>query len=301
MKHLIIFNEAAGEGKALEHKPNIEYSFHELDYEVHVTKGSGEATSFLRQYLENYKEPVRVYSCGGDGTLYECVNGIVGFDNVELACYAIGTGNDFVKVYGGKENFMDLIKLIKGKSVEIDLTKVESESFERPLYSINVINFGFDAMVGAYGNKYKLKGKKDPYTKALLPAIFKGRFNKISVTVDGEKITKKKMLLCTLAQGQYVGGKFFCAPRSKNSDGLIDVCLVHTMSLFGFLGLLGPYTDGKHFDTPKYSKKLVYRQGKTMVVEAEKNIDICIDGEMVTGKKFEASIVPKAIKFVIPE
>lgn len=301
MKHLIIFNGYAGEGKAIEYKQNIDYSFNDLDYEVHVTKEPGEATTFLREYLSKNTDPVRVYSCGGDGTLYECVNGIVGFDNVELACYAIGTGNDFVKVYGGQEKFLDLIKLIKGKSTGIDLTKLECESFDRPLYSINVINFGFDAIVGAYGNKYKLKGKKDPYSKALLPAIMKGRFNKISVSVDGEIITKKKMLLCTLAQGKYVGGKFFCSPRSDNTDGLIDVCLLHAMSLFGFLGILGDYTAGKHMDMPKYSKKVVHKRGTSITIEAEKNIDICIDGEMVTGKKFEASIVPKAIKFIIPE
>lgn len=300
MKHLIIFNNAAGEGKAKEYLPNVEYSFEGLDYEIHLTQRPGEATTFLKEYLSTHKEPVRVYACGGDGTIYECVNGIYGHPNVELAVYAIGTGNDFVKVYGGKEKFNDLVKLIKGTAVEVDLTKIKSDHSTTPYYSINVVNFGFDAVVGAVGNKYKIQGKKDPYSKALLPAILTARFNKINVYVDGEKISKKKMLLCTLAQGQFVGGKFWCAPRSKNDDGLIDICLLHTMSLFGFLGILTPYTNGQHFDLKKYEKKVVYRQAKQVVVNSEKEFDVCVDGEMIRGKHFEAEILPKALKFVVP-
>lgn len=301
MKHLIIFNNAAGEGKAKEYLPNVEYSFDGLDYEIHLTQRPGEATSFLRQYLSKNTEPVRVYACGGDGTLYECVNGVYGYPNVELAVYAIGTGNDFVKVYGGKEKFSDLVKLTKGKVVEVDLSRIKSDVSTDPYYSINVINFGFDAIVGAVGNLYKEKGKKDPYSKALLPAILRGRFNKINVYADGEKISKKKMLLCTLAQGQYVGGKFHCAPRSVNTDGLIDVCLIHTMSLFGFLGILTPYTNGQHFELKKYENKIVYRQAKNIVFDSEKEFDVCVDGEMIKGRHFEVEILPKALKFVVPE
>ena len=300
MKHLVIFNNAAGEGHAKEYLPNVEYSFEGLDYEIHLTQRPGEATTFLKTYLANYKEPIRVYACGGDGTIYECVNGVYGHSNVELAVYAIGTGNDFVKMYGGKEKFSDLIKIIKGEAVEIDLTKIKSDVSTAPYYSINVINFGFDAIVGAVGNLYKEQGKKDPYSKALLPAILRGRFNKINVYADGEKISKKKMLLCTLAQGQYVGGKFHCAPRSNNTDGLIDICLLHTMSLFGFLGILNPYTEGKHFDLPKYASKVVYRQAKTVKFDADKEFDVCVDGEMIRGKSFDVEILPKALKFVVP-
>ena len=301
MKHLIIFNSAAGEGKAKDYLPNIEYSFNELDYEVHITAKPGEATTFLREYLSKYKDPVRVYACGGDGTLNECVNGVYGFDNVELACYAIGTGNDFVKIYGGEKNFSDLITLINGKSHPVDLSVITGPSLESPMYSINVVNIGFDAIVGAYGNLYKEKGKKDPYSKAILPAIFKGRFNKIKVTVDGEVITKKKMLLCSAAHGQYIGGKYRCAPRSVNTDGLIDICLFHTMTIFGFLGILNAFTEGKHFEKKNYQKKIVYRQVKHVLIESEKEMDICVDGEMLKGKTFEIKSLPGAIRFVIPE
>ena len=301
MKNLIIFNGMAGEGSAKEKFALVEKAFEGLEYEIHLTTAPKEAISFIRNYLEaNKNEKVRVYACGGDGTLHECANGVVGYDNVELAAYAIGTGNDFVKYYGGAEKFQDLKKLIEGKAQPIDLSKIEGPTLEEPLYSINVINFGFDAVVGAVGNKNKEKGKKNPYDKAIPVAIMKARFNKIIVKADGEQLNKKKMLLCTLAHGSYVGGKFKCAPESVNDDGLIDVCLLRCRSLFGFLGILGPYTDGKHLSTPKIRKTLVYKRSKEIEIEAPKAVDICVDGEMIKGSNFKVKVVPGAVKFVIP-
>ena len=302
MKHLIIFNGSAGEGAAEGRFEEIKKAFEGLDYELHLTTAPREAISFIRKYLEEHKkETVRVYACGGDGTVHECANGVVGFENAELAAIAIGTGNDFVKYYGGAERFLDVKKMIESKAKPIDLTKIEGPSLDEPLYSINVINFGFDAVVGAVGNKNKAKGKKNPYDKAIPVAIMKARFNRIIVTADGEQLNKKRMLLCTLAQGRFVGGKFMCAPESVNDDGLIDVCLLRTRPLLAFLNILGPYTDGKHLETPKYRKTLEYRRSKEITIDAPKDVDICVDGEMIRGSSFKCEVMPGAVKFVIPE
>ena len=302
MKHLVIFNGKAGEGAAESRFEEVKKAFEGLDCEIHLTSAPREATSYVDAYLNSHSsEKVRVYACGGDGTVHECACGLVGHDNAELAIIAIGTGNDFVKYYGGQERFLDVAKIIKSEAKPIDLTKIEGPALEKPLYSINVINFGFDAVVGAVGNKNKEKGKDKPYDKAIPVAIMKARFNRIIVKADGEQLNKKRMLLCTLAHGKYVGGKFLCAPQSVNDDGLIDVCLLRCRPLLAFLGILGPYTDGKHLDTPKYRKTLEYRRSKEITIEAPKDIDICVDGEMIRGSNFKCTVMPGAIKLVIPE
>lgn len=310
MKHLIVLNAKAGnENSSLINRDIIKEKFNGLDYEIYETEGPRKVINFLRKYLnDNSKDTVRVYACGGDGTVHEVVNGLVGFPNAELAIFACGTGNDFVKIYGGKDNFLDLSKLINGNAKEIDVSKIEGSSLEEAWYSINVINFGFDAIVGAMGNYYKEHGYpekakkkgKSPYDYALdHDAMKHGRFNETEVYADGEKLNEKKMLLCTLAQGQYVGGQFHCAPKSDNTDGLIDVCLLKTMTLIGLGMIIGTYTKGKHLD--KKRKKIVYRQAKEIRIVAPKEIDVCVDGEMIKGKEFTVSSMPKAIKLVIPE
>ena len=313
MKHLIIFNPVAGKandgGAAFEQK--IKGNFEGLDYEIYKSTGPRAVVEFLKGYLKkNAKDTVRVYACGGDGTVNEAVNGMVDFDNAELAILPAGTGNDFVKIYGvtneNVEQYRDFKPLINGQPVEVDLSKISGASLREPMYSINVINFGFDAIVGARGNYYKEHGlPKDakegtnPYDYALKHDAMKwGRFNDIEVYADGEKLNEKQMLLATLAQGQFVGGQFKCAPKSDNTDGLIDVCVLKTMTFLGLGMIIGTYTKGKHLDRKR--KKIVYRQAKEIKMVSPKDFDVCVDGEMICGKEFKVEVCPKAIKLVPP-
>ena len=303
MKHLIIVNTHAGSGK--DTAAIAEEAFKGLDYQIYETVDQRSAISFLKQYFKKNKEELtRVYACGGDGTLHEVVNGLVGVKNAELALYACGTGNDFAKVYGGKEKFNDFKKLAAWKAKPIDLTKLEGSSLKDPWYSINVINFGFDAIVGAKGNENKQKGIKDPYgfTHAIVPAILHGRFNKIVVSADGEELNKDRLLLSSVSQGQYVGGEYRASPKSDNTDGLLDVIVLKTMGLFRLLlQYFGAYHDGKHLDSEKLMKRISYRRAKVVTIKAPQDIDLCVDGEMIRGNDFTCTVMPGAIKFVVPE
>lgn len=317
MKHLIVLNQKAGAEKQIEEfKKQVEESFKGLDHEIYLTTGPRSVIPFLKEYLEkNKKETVRVYACGGDGTVHEVVNGIAEAKNVELAIMALGTGNDFVKIYSKSDSWEDIVKnktgenrfknfanLINGKVEEIDLSKVTGEGLSEPWYSINVVNFGFDAIVGAKGNENKLKGKKNPYgPAAIIPAILGGRFNKIIVKADGEQLNKKKMLLASLAHGQWVGGQYHASPKSDNKDGLIDVVVLQCMSLATLMGkYFGPYEKGKHLDDEKLMKKITYRRAKVVEMESKKPFDVCIDGEIVKARYFKVEVMPKALKFVVP-
>lgn len=308
MKHLIVVNGSAGSFTS-EFEGKINDAFKGLDFEVYKTTGPRSVIPFLKEYLKKHaKDTVRVYACGGDGTVHEVVNAIVGFDNAELAILAIGTGNDFVKVYGGKDKFQDFKPLIEGKAQKIDVSKLTSESLKEPMYSVNVINFGFDAIVGAMGNYYKENGYPEkakkkgmsPYDYALKNDAMKhGRFNDIVVTADGEQLNEKQILLATLAQGKFVGGNFKCAPKSDNTDGLIDVCVLKTMTFLGLGMIIGTYTKGEHLN--KKRRKIVYRQAKQIKMVGPKDFDVCVDGEMIKGNNFTVEVVPGAVRLVLPQ
>ena len=191
MKHLIVFNAGAGKNneRAEAFKAEIANAFAGLDYEIYETEGPRAVIPFLKNYLSKSKDVVRVYACGGDGTVHEVANGLVGFANAELAIYPAGTGNDFVKTYGvSNENiaeYRSFKPLIEGQAVAIDLSKISGEGLNEPMYSINVINFGFDAIVGARGNYYKehglpagVKEGTNPYDYALKNDAMKhGRYS----------------------------------------------------------------------------------------------------------------------------
>ena len=316
MKHLIIVNGGAGSIKDTEaFKKEIDSAFVGLNYEIYETTGPRSVIPFLKEYLSKNNDILRVYACGGDGTIHEVVNAIAEFDNVQLAVYAAGTGNDFVKIYSEKQDYDSIVKekmgakrfqdwkaLVNGDVIDIDISKMTGPSMKEPWYSINVINFGFDAIVGAKGNENKAKGIKNPYgPRAIIPAILGGRFNNIIVKADGEQLNKKKMLLASLGQGQWVGGQYHASPKSDNTDGLIDVVMLKCMSLMRLMiQYFGRYTKGEHLDNEKLMKRIVYRRAKQIEIIGKKDIDICVDGEIIRGKEFKVEVLPKAIKFVIP-
>lgn len=324
MKHLIVMNQGAGHFSGEKTLKNlVDEAFSGLDYSIFVSQGAKSSTVYLRDYLKNNQnEQVRIYACGGDGTINEVLNGIVGYSNVELAVYPIGTGNDYIKAFSKSKDYKDITinrcaekrflnfkSLIEAPSVPVDITEMSGESLAEPVYSINVINFGFDAIVGAMGNYYKNNGipsdakkseKNDPYQYALNHDAMKhGRFNAIEVFGDGEKLNEKELLLATVSNGQFVGGKFWASPKSLNNDGLLDVVIIKTMTFLGLGLFIGPYTKGKHLN--RKNKKVVYKRVKEVEVVSATPIDMCVDGEMYKGKKFNLKIKPSAVKFVLPE
>lgn len=295
MKYIFIVNGAAGNRSTLAWlQDEINTLGQEVDYEIYETKGPKDATTYIKNVCASNTNEICFVACGGDGTINEVSSALVGEKNKFLGILACGSGNDFIKYYKDLD-FKNVKKLINGTQHKIDILKVNDA------YSINVCNFGFDAIVGSTANKVKLKGGKNPYGAGVRKAIFTGRFNKIDVTADGEHLTKKRMLLCTLANNSYVGGQFFCAPKSKNDDGLIDLCLFPSMTLISFLKILKPYTNGKHLDNPKISKKCIYRKVKHVEVNSKKNIELCLDGEMLGGNHFEIDILPSAVNIILPE
>ena len=300
MKHIFILNPAAGKENAkaaLESQLQTHYAT--VEYEIYETQGSGDAVSYIRNYCNTNSEPVRFYACGGDGTLNEVVNGAVGFSHASVGCYPCGSGNDFVKYYGGKEIFLDLSAQLEAEEEEIDLIRVGDR------YAVNAAHFGFDSCVAqtmTNVRRKKLIGGKNAYTTGILVGLVKAMRNKCKVTVDGTLLNPEgTILLCTLANGQYVGGSFRCAPRSVNNDGLIEVCLVKPVSHLKFVSLMNYYKKGTHLSDPKFEKVLTYCRGSRIEVEAPEGFVYCLDGELITENRFTVEVAHKALRFAVPK
>ena len=124
MKHLFIVNPVAG-GKD-RHEYVAEQARLALEgsadaYEVYITTAPMDACAKIKAEAASGEE-LRVYACGGDGTLNECVNGAVGHDNVAVTHFPCGTGNDFIKMFGEeKDRFFDLSDLVRGEVRPLDV------------------------------------------------------------------------------------------------------------------------------------------------------------------------------------
>lgn len=264
--------------------------------ECYWIKGIGDGTRKVRIYSDLHpNEKVCFVACGGDRTIGEVASGLVGFQNKSMAIIKLGdTGNDFVKCFPGKD-FQSAEALLKGQVKEVDIIKINDS------YALNVCDFGFDSVAGSIANEMLESGRSKAYEKGIFSAILTARFNKIKVIADGEKLGSRRMLLCAVCNGQYLGGGFHSAPRALLDDGLMDICYIRPLTLLGFLRLMPIYKRGEHLDHPYFKRMIIYRQAKHVEVSSEKMIELCIDGEMLPGTKFSIDILSKAIKLVIPE
>lgn len=303
MKHILVVNPAAGKSNSV---PAICAEADALrdkyDIELYETTGVGDATRFVRERTAALNgEAARFYACGGDGTLKEVVTGAVGApENVSVSVYPSGSGNDFVKYYGGAEAFRSLSALFEGEERSLDLITDGKE------YSINAANFGFDYAVCVTmerARRLPILGGKRAYYVGIAKSIFTAMKHRAVVVADGDVISDgtEKFLLCTLANGSHIGGSYHCAPRADNEDGELELCFVRKMSVFRFLRLIGYYKRGEHLDAPKLAKYIEYRRAKSITVTSdERGFGYGLDGELHPSEEFTLSVMPAAIRFAIP-
>lgn len=299
MKRIFIINPSAG---ARNSQKDIEKKLAEKnieDYEMYVTQSKGDATRYVKERCEATDEDLLFISCGGDGTLNEVASGCVGHSNAILTVYPCGSGNDYVKYYGDKSAFLDVEKLLSGTEDKIDIIKVGDR------YAVNACHFGFDSKVAKIMTKVKYKkviGGKNAYNTGVFVALFTAMKNKCKVIGDGEELNDKNILLCTVTNGKYVGGSYKCAPRSKNNDGLMEVCCIRPVSKLKFLKLIDTYKNGLHLDDKSLVKYLKYRQCTKVEIIAEKpDFPVSLDGEVIEGQKFEVEILKQAVRFLVPQ
>ncbi len=326
MKHLFIINPCAGKEdstSAITQRVEAYASSHpDFDHQIYVTQSQGDATRWVSQWCNEHPgHEARFYACGGDGTLNEVVSGAIGRTSVQVSCYASGSGNDYIKYYGTLEDFNDLERLVNGTPHPVDVMKIiyppaasaannNADSGSpfitgggSPRYSINICNFGFDAMVCKVGNDVRRKpiiGGKHSYTTGIIRSIFTSRSNYVRMTVDGQPFFDGHMLLCTLGNGRYNGGKYMCAPLSKNDDGLLEVNLFKRMSLIKFASLIDDYSRGTHINRPDVKRLMLYRQATTVEMASPDPFWLVIDGEMLHSNRYRVENLNHAVTFVSP-
>ena len=126
MKHIFIVNPAAGKGQAATRIiPQIEAYFQahpEIPFEIYVTKAKGDGRAYAESAAKT-GEPIRFYACGGDGTLYEVVNGAYKYPNVSVGILPLGSGNDFARIFGGSDKLLDIGAQVHAGTRKFDLDR----------------------------------------------------------------------------------------------------------------------------------------------------------------------------------
>lgn len=274
MRYIFIVNPKSAKGDAMKLISNIEKvcKKENLPYEICYTLAPGDATRLALNYKE---EENIIYSVGGDGTLLEVLNGIIGTKN-KLGVIPAGSGNDFYRTLkeSGKREFRVDVGLINNK------------------YFLNVACVGIDAEVA--NNVPLMKQKKirakDLYTASIVYTFATFKFNEVQFKSE-ENEQKGEFTILSICNGRYYGGGYPIAPKAQLEDGYFNVYYADKLSKLAIPRLLLKLKKGKHEEDDRIHNF----QTKELHITSKIPMRFNVDGETITGTDFKIKMLPRAV------
>jgi diacylglycerol kinase (ATP) len=262
-----------------------------------LTRRAGDTTELARQAVLDGVDVV--LAAGGDGTLCEAVNGLVG-SRTALGVLPVGTGNVWAKQLGlpaftltqPNRLLMAAHLLCDGCIKAVDVGRANDR------YFLLFAGLGLDAQV-ARGMEPRERATKRlgllPYLIASVVAAFEFYGVRTTVVVDG-KVIKGRSLFILISNAQLYGGVLRIAPEARLDDGLLDVVIFNgvgpSYTLGHFLRVLG----GRHLHDPSVK----FRRARRVIVDCAKPWPVQIDGDPFGTTPMTFQVIPRALRVIVP-
>ena len=296
MTHLFIINPAAGSrDRTAQYTQKIRQVCEAkgLAYRIEVSQAPGHCRTLAREAAQTGEE-IRLYACGGDGTLNEVASGAAGFPNASVTVFSGGSGNDFVKLFSQPEAFRELERLIDCEETQFDMIRCNGD------LALNICSVGLDARIGTDVANYKrlplLSGFR-AYALSTVINTVRGVSEHYVVEVDGKRIDGEQTMICA-CNGRFYGGGFNPVPQADPADGLLDVLLVTKVSRLKVAAVVGKYKNGKYADYPDLITH--YKTDKVRIL-CDKPTSINLDGELRVAQAVDFSIAEEKLRFFYPK
>lgn len=313
MRTLFLLNPTAGKAdctRTLPQQINVAAARAGLapeEYTIQVTNHAGHARELANaaaQQARQSGEELRVFTAGGDGTFNEALTGIYGYANAAVGCLPFGSGNDFLRTYGTREEFNDLDAQLAGGEVDIDLMQTDLG------LSATICAAGLDAQV-AYGipqfRRIPFCGGEMAYALSIVKQLCGHIGRNVTFTIDGEELTVD-CLMCAACNGRTYGGGFYAAPEAQPDDGWLDVFIIRRVSRLTIARLLGMYKSGRHFRNGELTEQakpyFIYRRAKCVSLrpaDGRGPIVATADGECAPCDAITAQLKPLAGRVLLPK
>jgi diacylglycerol kinase (ATP) len=230
-----------------------------------------------------------VVVAGGDGMVHLGVNLVAGTE-VPLGIIAAGTGNDNARELGlpVRDAVKAVERITRGATRRIDAIRLVTAQGEARWF-VGVLAAGFDAVVNERANGWRWPKGQMRYNLAIAREL--GVFRPIPyvVEIDGTRHETKAMLVA-VANGPAYGGGMRVLPDASYDDGMLDVLILHEVSIPTLLRVFPKVFKGEHVSHPAVE----ILRGRRVRLEA-RGIVSYADGERFEPLPIECEVVPGAV------
>jgi diacylglycerol kinase (ATP) len=244
-----------------------------------------------------------IVAVGGDGTVYEAVNGLLRegpSSDVELAIVPRGTGTDFVRTFAIPTGLEAALAVARdGKTRTIDAGRASYVAWDGTPVESFFSNFGGAGISGAIARRAnsssKAMGGRISFIWATL-AVFAG-WKSAHVTVRaGEEERSGPMFEVLATIGEYAAGGMWVTPGAAPDDGLFDVLLIGDVTKADFARTFPKIYRGRHVAHPKID----VLRGARVTIESAEPLPVALDGEQPGTTPVTFEIVPGALRLRVP-
>jgi diacylglycerol kinase (ATP) len=292
----LIVNPAAGRGAAGRHGEAIGRLLEAAGRPVapRYSREPGHMAALLREAAAAGSREVVV--AGGDGTVREAVNAILGQElDLALGVIPAGTGNDFVKSLGTPRNWRNActavaVALAERRRRRIDVGWCNGEWFA------NSVGIGLDGVVVRAAERVRWLPGLLAYPAALALVLRSGvDAADVRIEADGRRLELPASMVIA-CNGAWFGGLFHIAPPASLDDGLLSVVVAAPLSRRRVLTLVPQAIRGTHMSAPE----AMLFSARELVIETSAPLPLEADGEAaaVPVSRLEIRCVPAALSVI---
>jgi diacylglycerol kinase (ATP) len=291
MKLLMLVNSNAGrkKGRSVAEQSLNAFLKHGIDVESCYSEYPGHLSEIAEREVKEDWDGIA--AVGGDGTLFEIINGMMRGDEnlpIPLGVIPVGTGNSFSRDLAISSIDDAVLNIINGQTRHVDLGKCTCD--DRTFYFVNILGFGFVSDVARQASLYKNWGALSYIIGVFLITIRLESY-RLDFIIDGRSFQRDNIFV-EICNSTKTGGDMIMAPQARFDDGLLDVVILNKISRLGLLSALPKIFKGTHVQLPEVETF----KGRQMSFHPEAAKILTPDGEITGHTPITVSVLPGKIR-----
>ena len=285
----LIYNPAAGGGRARKVLPEMEAALHreDLTFRSTATTGLDHAEELAR---EAAAEGEVAATLGGDGLVGRVAHALRDSPDSLLAILPGGRGNDFARVLGIPNDPAGAAHVVAaGNERALDVGDVGGKTF------VGIASCGFDSEANRIANEAPSRLGNLVYAYGALRALVAWTPAAFDLELDGERLGYSGWSVVCANSSAY-GGGMFVAPDAELDDGMLDVVITRRSTKRHFLRQLPKVFKGTHVEDPKVE---VHR-AREVTIAADRPFALYADGDPIADLPATVRAVPGAVRVLVP-